>query len=163
MSVVSKMIAFRNLHLCLISLVGLFPQTTKPLSFSNCHYDGFAYSDCSTTCGPGFRSKSPKILREALEGGKACPENETEICNSGPCPPSCTYEWTEWSSCSRGRRTRTWIAGSMEMEECPEERETEECQVEDQGQFMYSHPAMMSSTQIEISRVALEPQFELCL
>ena len=138
-------------HLTTYLVLGIFPRTTKPLSFSNCHYDGFAYSDCSTTCGPGFRTKSPQILREALEGGKACPENETEICNSGPCPPSCTYEWTEWSSCSRGRRTRTWIAGSMEEEECPEERETEECQVEDQGQFTLIR---QSSTQIEISSLS---------
>ena len=129
-----KMNAFRNILLCLISIVGLFPRTTKPMSFANCHYDGFAYSECSTTCGPGFRTKSPQIMREALEGGKACPENETEICYSGPCPMDCTYEWTEWSSCSRGQRTRTWIAGSEEEEECPREKQAEDCEVHDDDQ-----------------------------
>ncbi|CAK9092354.1 unnamed protein product [Durusdinium trenchii] len=70
---------------------------------------------CSTTCGPGQKIRSRRILQRPENGGKFC-DGEltvTESCNNAPChtctPTDCMWgQWEMWGACDKcgGQRKR---------------------------------------------------------
>lgn len=63
-----------------------------------------AFTECSTTCGPGIKSRSRVIVQEADPGGRNCTgEFSQELsCNLRPCGIDCEWdEWGEWDTCSK--------------------------------------------------------------
>ncbi|CAE7205144.1 HMCN1, partial [Symbiodinium necroappetens] len=73
--------------------------------------DWSKYSACSSTCGPGTRSRSRDFRQAAEFGGAQCVGNTTQTsdCNLGDCPIDCEYaDWDQWGGCSRscGKGTR---------------------------------------------------------
>lgn len=69
------------------------------------------WSQCSSPCGPGQRSRARSILQQPSFGGQQCgPCDEVETCDNGPCAQDCSYgQWQPWSecpSCGQGQRTR---------------------------------------------------------
>lgn len=64
-----------------------------------------AFSDwgsCSKNCGGGLRTRSRPVVTEAANGGAACPVlEESETCNTQPCPVDCVVsEWEAFGTCS---------------------------------------------------------------
>eukprot|EP01013_Petalomonas_cantuscygni_P015357 TRINITY_DN3164_c0_g1_i1.p1 TRINITY_DN3164_c0_g1~~TRINITY_DN3164_c0_g1_i1.p1 ORF type:complete len:6949 (+),score=1286.42 TRINITY_DN3164_c0_g1_i1:147-20993(+) len=59
------------------------------------------WGDCSQPCGDGSARRQRTVLRNASNGGDACPSSLEEVgpCNAGPCPAQCEY--TTWSSSSK--------------------------------------------------------------
>jgi len=61
------------------------------------------WSDCSTNCGDGSKTRHRKILRLAGPGGKGCEATmmESDICNEGDCvKQDCQWgDWAAWSAC----------------------------------------------------------------
>lgn len=73
--------------------------------------DWSKYSACSSTCGPGTRSRSRDFRKAAEFGGAQCVGNTTQTsdCNLGDCPVDCEYaDWDQWGGCSKscGKGTR---------------------------------------------------------
>ena len=77
----------------------------------NCKYVENPTTNCSATCGGGWKNTTYTIIQEPEWGGNDCPVDKVEECNTHPCPANCTYEWSAWSQCSvpcgNGYKTRT--------------------------------------------------------
>jgi len=63
-----------------------------------------SWSDCSTDCGKGSRSRSRNVTKSAKDGGKGCEGSMAEVvpcvadkCDSNDCRWS---DWFDWSGCS---------------------------------------------------------------
>ena len=90
----------------------------------DCEYEWFP---CSLTCG-GVGLRSVYIITKPRGRGRSCP---TEVqCYSSPCPVDCSYQWSEWSTCSEpcnGGVTRRQANISTRPEnggeECPGDQE----------------------------------------
>jgi len=66
--------------------------------------DWSKYSACSSTCGPGVKSRTRGYRQVAEFGGAECVGNGTQIseCNKGDCPVDCVYaDWDPWGGCSK--------------------------------------------------------------
>lgn len=65
--------------------------------------DWEGWSDCSTNCGDGSKTRHRKILRLAGPGGRGCEATmmESDICNEGDCvKQDCQWgDWAHWSAC----------------------------------------------------------------
>eukprot|EP00747_Dinoflagellata_sp_TGD_P216401 gnl/TRDRNA2_/TRDRNA2_88942_c0_seq1.p1 gnl/TRDRNA2_/TRDRNA2_88942_c0~~gnl/TRDRNA2_/TRDRNA2_88942_c0_seq1.p1 ORF type:complete len:725 (-),score=158.82 gnl/TRDRNA2_/TRDRNA2_88942_c0_seq1:198-2204(-) len=90
------------------------------------------WSECSSVCGGGMRSRNRKVLVQAAHGGEPCPEENSigEQCNNHPCDVDCKLsEWSAWGSCSRAcdggfmPRTMEVIAPAQGSGHCPSEEE----------------------------------------
>ncbi len=84
------------------------PQTTdtEPCNVLPCDVDcevsdWSLWSGCTTNCGPGFKSRSRSIKKQAGGKGNPCPDlTETADCGNKACPVNCSVgEWSEWSPC----------------------------------------------------------------
>jgi len=104
------------------------------------------WSDCSTTCEAGERSRERVILKVAINNGTECEgdHDESEVCNADVCcPVNCVWNlWEEWNACPSGcdqhtTRTRTkavvavcngtdCIGEDFEQKSCFRERELED-------------------------------------
>ena len=81
----------------------------------NCEVSKWSdWSTCSKTCGGGIQTRSRTIIKQAANGGTACPIDlsENRICNNQGCPVNCEVsDWSDWGACSAecagGTRTRT--------------------------------------------------------
>ena len=91
---------------------------------------------CSLPCGGGTQIRTRTIITPASNGGMPCPVlEETQPCNTQPCPVDCVVSgWSEWSACSvacgGGTRTRTRTIitpASNGGAVCPTLEETEPC------------------------------------
>jgi hypothetical protein len=75
--------------------------------------DWSAWGACSVPCGGGTRIRTRTVLVPAANGGAACGVlEESENCNTQPCPVDCVVsDWSEWSTCTAtcggGMQTRT--------------------------------------------------------
>ncbi|XP_048736193.2 coadhesin-like [Ostrea edulis] len=84
-----------------------FPNETLRCAQQDCPVDGqwsawSRYSDCTTTCGVGTKTRYRSCSNPApLNGGKFCSGLKSEIdqCNIAPCPVD--GGWGSWSSYSR--------------------------------------------------------------
>jgi len=94
------------------------------------------FCECDAKCGGGVKTRTRPIITQPANGGDECdPTEETEECNTQPCPVDCKQtEWGPWSSCSAscgaGTRTRsraTLIYPEFGGKECGECTETEAC------------------------------------
>jgi hypothetical protein len=74
------------------------------------------WSNCSSECGGGSKTRSRSITTNPAHGGLPCPSTLTETinCNENPCPIHCEMnEWSEYSECSNdqdcgeGTKTKT--------------------------------------------------------
>lgn len=75
------------------------------LGMVDCIIDKWSdWTDCSQTCGGGQRYASRRILKTALNGGKACdaPLKITQPCHPEPCPNSVPVDcqWGDWGAFS---------------------------------------------------------------
>jgi hypothetical protein len=94
------------------------------------------WTQCSKSCGSGFKSHERSILEAPLRGGTACPVLEqTVACNGHECQIDCTVgEWGTWGECSQncggGKRARTRPILGLAMhggKQCPTLSELESC------------------------------------
>jgi len=53
----------------------------------NCEVEDWSsWSECSTTCGDGTRTRERKVVQEPENGGAACQDREErDSCNTEPC------------------------------------------------------------------------------
>ena len=80
----------------------------------DCQVSGWGeWTNCSTSCGGGTKTRTRTVTRESANGGQACPTlTETGSCNTQPCPVDCQVSsWGDWTNCSTscggGTKTRT--------------------------------------------------------
>lgn len=73
----------------------------------DCHLSVWvSWSDCSTSCGQGMRTRTREVAVLPLAGGKGCSADMKQV-EACPHNPPCEAEdcvwgtWTEWSECSR--------------------------------------------------------------
>eukprot|EP01051_Picozoa_sp_SAG22_P001814 SAG22_NODE_75_length_22256_cov_45.062960_1_plen_528_part_10 len=93
-----------NTHACLVPV--------------DCAGNWGPWSDCSAACAGGDRSKTYQVVTAAADGGSnetcaaADGEEQSETCNSEPCPVDCQGSWGAWGSCSAvcgtGTRSRLY-------------------------------------------------------
>jgi len=104
------------------------------------------WSDCSTTCEAGRRSRDREIEKEAINNGTECTGDavEAEVCNEEVCcPVDCVWSrWSNWNPCPSGcnkekvrTRRRAVVADcggtdcsgdDFHYEDCSRERELED-------------------------------------
>lgn len=77
----------------------------------DCEVEFGDWSQCSVDCGDGVQVRTVKrVIREAANGGAACPTREEKACKKAPCRTNCEYVWGEWGECSEpcggGKQTR---------------------------------------------------------
>jgi len=97
--------------------------------------DWKVWSECSTSCGPGTKTRTRDVSTPANLGGKACSpiRSQTGSCFSGPCPQACEVsKWGAWGECTKpcgiGFRVRTRSVLQMGIHhECPWLSATERC------------------------------------
>merc|ERR1719247_2578024 len=86
------------------------PNTNDVLSCntSPCPIDGAVeewtqWTPCTLTCGPGTQSRSRAVINYPQFGGVALPLlEETQDCNTGPCPVHCVVsEFSAWTGCAQ--------------------------------------------------------------
>eukprot|EP00923_Selenidium_pygospionis_P043681 GHVN01075401.1.p1 GENE.GHVN01075401.1~~GHVN01075401.1.p1 ORF type:complete len:405 (+),score=35.87 GHVN01075401.1:180-1217(+) len=60
-----------------------------------------AWGPCSTTCGPGLKTRTRVITEQPQHGGDACPPlDDNADCQVLECPVDCIVGvWSEWSTC----------------------------------------------------------------
>jgi hypothetical protein len=95
-------------------------------------------SECSATCGDGYKTCGIEIIRPAQYGGNPCPVNDPseEHCNLRSCPKCYAGPWSKWSRCSidcKQVRTRiVVIPEGANPEDCKLDRtETRTCNGDD--------------------------------
>ncbi|GFS05116.1 SCO-spondin [Elysia marginata] len=75
---------------------------TQPCPIDGYFGDWSAWGQCSVSCGGGTQTRDRSCIAPKHEG-KDCqgPSNETQDCNTQPCPVDGVYlAWSEWSECS---------------------------------------------------------------
>jgi hypothetical protein len=71
------------------------------------------WSECTESCNEGYEVRTRSVVTAAANSGEGCGDLEqTQSCNSGPCPVHCEVgpfgEWDDCSkNCSTGFQTRT--------------------------------------------------------
>lgn len=73
---------------------GLCPQDCTVTDWS-------PWSECSSTCGTGYKTRQRFIAQMPTDNGQNCPPlQEYRECNPQPCPQDCLIsDWSEWSDC----------------------------------------------------------------
>lgn len=64
------------------------------------------WTACTVSCGGGQQFQDRHVMRESMNGGKACTDNlkTVRVCNDTPCGDSrdCKWgQWSEWGACSQ--------------------------------------------------------------
>jgi len=86
------------------------PKACASIASMDCvQTDWTMWGKCSTSCGAGQTIRRRDISQPATLGGKPCESalRETEACNKGQCPQSCTKtdcafsDWDAWSVCDK--------------------------------------------------------------
>jgi hypothetical protein len=93
------------------------------------------WSDCSSTCGGGSRTRTRVATQDADHGGQACASlTASESCNGQACPVDCVSVEGNWGECSAtcgtGSRTNTHTITTQAAyggAECAATEVTEEC------------------------------------
>ena len=91
------------------------------------------YGECPVTCSTGMVSRTFEITEEGNGFGTKClfghGVTESVICDMGPCPIDCKYDWSEWSVtgevCGIGTQSRKLNIISEPLrggEACPSNR-----------------------------------------
>jgi hypothetical protein len=55
----------------------------------DCEYEFGHWGDCDKTCGGGYKRRSPIVSVNAAFGGKACPPNQKQYCQTDYCAVDC--------------------------------------------------------------------------
>jgi hypothetical protein len=92
---------------------GLRPPRPLPPAQSekrDCWGEWSAWTECEPEHG-NVNRRTYRVLKSALWGGKPCPfgDGETQTATGGVCAQNCVGEWTKWSECEGGSRTRKFI------------------------------------------------------
>jgi len=90
--------------------------------------DWSGWSECTTKCGGGLKTRARPVVREPMYKGEACGETEqVQGCNPQSCDVDCVLsDWTTWAPCSMGcggghtTRIRTVVQPSVGGGDCPE-------------------------------------------
>ena len=94
------------------------------------------WTQCSKSCGSGFKSHERTIQQKPLRGGVRCPVLvQTIACNGHKCAIDCSIgQWGAWGKCSQacggGKRARTRPILGLAMhggKQCPSLSELEPC------------------------------------
>ena len=68
----------------------------------NCVGEFGDWRECSVGCGGGTQSRSYTPTIPASNGGTACPEDQTQDCNTQACAVNCKGVFGDWRECSVG-------------------------------------------------------------
>jgi hypothetical protein len=75
-----------------------------------CHWTWTDWSECSTDCGTGTRTRK-QVIQSPYGVCTFTPQSQVETCSSSHCPTDCQVQWGPWggcsSSCDGGSQTRT--------------------------------------------------------
>jgi len=90
--------------------------------------DWSGWSDCTTKCGGGLKTRARPIVRDPMYKGEACGETEqVQGCNQQSCDVDCVLsDWTAWATCSKAcdgghtTRMRTVLQPSVGDGSCPD-------------------------------------------
>ena len=103
----------------------------------HCQVSAWAtWSLCSTTCGPGIKTRQRHIVKEHQFGGNECPQlNEIGACTDQDCPQHCQVsDWGSWGTCNAAcgggaaHRARTLTQEpKFNGNQCPHLGETRHC------------------------------------
>lgn len=65
--------------------------------------DWSSWQNCTTTCGPGTKTRTKTITQQPMYGGSACgPQSETVDCGNEPCPINCAVSnWSDFGPCNK--------------------------------------------------------------
>jgi hypothetical protein len=105
---------------------------------SDCEVTDWVDSECSQVCEGGEQKRRRSIMVHPVNGTKCPPLRMTRSCNTQGCPTDCKVDdWTEWSECTAlcggGVKQRTrerLVEPENDGEPCPEQSETEVCNVD---------------------------------
>lgn len=92
---------------------------TEDCAVVDCSGSWGDWSKCSKSCGGGVETRSFNIKTHPANGGKACPVDQQQTCNTQVCPHpdpnepvDCEGNWGDWSNCTEtcggGIQTRSF-------------------------------------------------------
>jgi hypothetical protein len=55
----------------------------------DCDQVADGWTECSKSCGTGFKTRTYKVKADAAHGGQECAEAKSSVCNTKPCPQPC--------------------------------------------------------------------------
>ena len=102
----------------------------------DCEMSSWTQDTCSATCGDGTRINTRTITTPPQYGGMPCGDlQETQDCNTGPCPIDCEVSgWGAWGPCNGScddtgtqTRTRTVTTSAQHGGTCGDLEETQDC------------------------------------
>jgi len=117
------------------------PRTCETCAPEDCIWGPWGnFTECTETCGGGFKTRSRVVATPPLYGGAACEGDafESIICNPDPCPVDCEWnEFGDWSPCNQTcdggtqfRERTVRVAGENGGNECiGDDREERACNV----------------------------------
>jgi len=156
------------------------PRTCGTCAPVNCTWaDWGNFTQCTESCGGGFKTRSRVIASPPLYGGAACEGDafESVVCNEQPCPKNC--EWNtfgDWSECSAScgggnqHRERTkkqeaefggqnCTGGAREVTPCNTHNCAVNCEYDDWGNFTTCSKTCDGGTQFRTRGIKLAAAF----
>jgi len=102
---------------------------------ADCVYEYLDWAPCSRPCGGGTANRKLQVISAPQDGGKECPGDQAQMCNTQACPTDCIVSgWGQLSTCTKtcakGSTTRSRSVlrdGAHGGTDCPSLKEHSSC------------------------------------